>query len=93
MIKHHLLLMQKRYKCIIEKIDRCKNNAEHLSTIRVGERIPSDFSMFTIYLFRSIKRHDVYRGKYCMRKFCEFLKEHIIKIINFKAKKLKLLSE
>ena len=26
----------------------------------------------------------MYRGKDCMKNFCEFLKEHAIKIINFK---------
>ena len=26
---------------------------------------------------------DVYRGKDCMKKFCESLREHVIKIINF----------
>ena len=28
-----------------------------------------------------------------MKKFCEFLKEHAIKIINFKKKKMKLLTK
>ena len=93
MIKQHSLFMQKRYKCIIEKIHGCKTNAENLSTIKLGERIPSGFSMFTISSFRRVKKHDVYRGKNCMNKFCEFLRQHIIKIINFKAKKLKLLTE
>ena len=31
--------------------------------------------------------HDVYRGKYCMKRFCESLREHAMKIINFKKKK------
>ena len=31
--------------------------------------------------------HDVYRGKYCMKKFCEYLREHTMNIINFKKKK------
>ena len=43
--------------------------------------------MSTKPLSRSIKNeHDVYRGKYCMRKFCEFLREYAMKII-FKKKK------
>ena len=46
------------------------------------------FSMSTISLFRSIEnKHDVYRGKDCMKKFCESLREHAMKIINFKKKK------
>ena len=62
-------------ECIIEKIDGCKNNPENSSTISS---------------FRSIEnKADVYRGKDCMKKFCESLREHAIKIINFKKKKMK----
>ena len=32
--------------------------------------------------------HDVYRGKDCMKKFCESLREHAMKIINLKKTKL-----
>ena len=61
-------------ECIIEKIDGCKNNPENSSTTKLSEHIPSDFSMPTISLFKSIQNnHDVYRGKDCMKRFCEFL--------------------
>ena len=81
-------------ECIIEKIDECKNNPENSSATKVRKHIPSDFSMSTISLFRSIEnKHDVYRGKDCMKKFCEFLREHAMKIINFKKKKMKLLTK
>ena len=50
--------------------------------------------MFTISSFKSIEnKHDVYRGKDCMKKFCESLREHAMKIINFKRKKMKLLKK
>ena len=50
--------------------------------------------MSTISSFRSIgNKHDVYRGKYCMKKFCEYLREHAMKITNFKKKKIKLLTK
>ena len=71
-------------ECIIEKIDGCKNNPENSSTTKVSKHIPSGFSMSTISSFRSIEnKHDVYRGKDCMKKFCESLKEHAMKMINF----------
>ena len=48
--------------------------------------------MFTTSSIRSIEnKHDAYRGKDCMKKFCEFLREHAMKIINSKKKKVKLL--
>ena len=44
--------------------------------------------MSTISSFISIEnKHDVYRGKDCIKKFCESLREHEIKIINFKKEK------
>ena len=75
-------------ECITEKIDGCKNNSENSSTKKVSEHIPSDFSMSAISSFRSIEnKHNLYRGKDCMKKFREFLREPAMKIINFKKKK------
>ena len=61
-------------QCIIEKTGRFKNNPENSSTTKVREHIQSASSMSTISSLMSIEnKHDVYRGKDCMRKFCEFL--------------------
>ena len=73
----------------MEKTDGCKNNPGNLSATKVSEDIPSGFSMSTISLFRSIEiKHDVYRDKDCLKKICEFLREHALEIINFKIKKI-----
>ena len=73
---------------IIEKIYGCKNNPVNSSTTKVSEHIPSDFSISKISSFRSIEnKQDVYSDKDCMKKFCEFLREPAMKIINFKMKK------
>ena len=37
--------------------------------------------------------NNVYSGKHCMKKFCEFLREHEIKIINFKKKKNEIINK
>ena len=81
---------------LIEKIDGCKNNPESSSTSKVGERIPADvrysrlyipYSISTISSFKSIeKKHDVFRGKDWIKKFCEYLREHSMEIINIKQK-------
>ena len=64
--------------------DWCKNNPENSSTANVGEHIPSGFSISTISSFKDIEnKHYVYRGKDCIKKFCESLREHPLKIINF----------
>ena len=71
-------------ECLIEKIDVCKNKPENLSIAKVSEHNPSGVSMFTISSFKYIEsKHDVYRGKNYMKKFCESLKEHAMQIINF----------
>ena len=78
---------------VIEKIDGCKNHPEK-STTKLSQYIPSGFLMSTISYFRSIEnKHDVYRGKDCMKKVCESLREHAMNIINFKNKKIKLLTK
>ena len=81
-------------ECSIEKIDGCKNNPENPSITKVSEHIPSNFSMSTISSFKSVEnKHKVYRGEYYMKKFCESLREHAMEIINFKKKKMKLLTK
>ena len=44
-------------------------------------------------VLRKALTHDVYRGKDCVKKFCESLREHAMKIINLKKKKMKLLTK
>ena len=79
---------------MIENIGGCKNNPENLSTTKVCERVLSGFPMSTISSFKSIEnKHDVYRGKDTMKKFCESLRENAMEIINFKKKKTKLLTK
>ena len=79
---------------IIEGIDECKNNPENSSTTKVSEYIPSGFSMSTILPFKIIEnKHGVFRGKDCMKNFCESIREHAMKTIRFKKKKMKLLTK
>ena len=81
-------------ECIIEKIDGCKNNPENSSTTKLNGHIPSAFLMSTTSSFRIIEnKHDVYRGKDCMKIFWESLREYPIKIINFEKKNMKLLTK
>ena len=90
LIKHHLLFTQ----YIIENIDGCENNRENLSTTKVSEHIPSGFKMTTISSFGSIKnKHNIYRGKDCMKNFFELLRKHAMKIINFKKKKNEIINK
>ena len=49
--------------------------------------------MSTISPFRSIEKElDGYRGKGFMKKFCEFLTQQAMEIINFRNKKNKIIN-
>ena len=79
-------------ECIIEKTDGCKNSPENSSSTKVSEHVLSGSSMSAVSSFRSReKKHDIYRGKDCMKKFCEFLREQAMKTNNSIKKKMKLL--
>ena len=79
---------------LIEKIGVCKNNPKKSSTTKISEHIPSGFSMSTILSVKDIeKKHDVYRGKDCVKKFSKPLREQAMKIIDFKKKKMLLTNE
>ena len=45
--------------------------------------------MFTCCLFDAKENnYDFYRGEDCMKKFCENLRERVLKIINYEKKKI-----
>ena len=67
---------------------------KNLFTAKVSKHIPSGFSISTISSLRSIEnKHDVYRAKDCMKRFCEYLGEYAMKTINFKKKKNKIINK
>ena len=79
---------------LIVKIDGCIICiTEKLSTTKVSGHIPSGFPMSSKSSFKDIEdKHNVYRGKDSLKKFCESLREQAIKITNFKMKKMSLLT-
>ena len=87
-------IVYENLECLTEKIDGCKDDPKNSSTAKVSKNIPSSFLRSRISSFKSIKnKHDVYRGKDCTKKFCESLRECTMKIINFKKKKMRLLTK
>ena len=73
--KNALFIIYADLECIIEKIDVCKINPENSSTTKVSEHIPSSFSISLVSSFKSLENsHDVYIGKYCIKKPCEIFK-------------------
>ena len=66
----------------VKRIERCENHPEISSTAKVGGYTP--YSISTIWQFKHIKnKHTLYRGRKCIKEFCESLKEHAARIIGF----------
>ena len=62
-------------ECLIKKTSGSKNNPEKSFSTKVNEHIPCSYSMSKTCQFDDLKnKQDVYRGKDCMKKFCESLK-------------------
>ena len=74
---------------LIGKIDGCANYPENSSTTKIGEHILCGYSVSTIWEFHHIEnKHTLYRGKSCMKKFCESLREHGKNINDFEKRKM-----
>ena len=82
-----LFIIYAELECLIENIDICKNNPQNSFTTKRSQHISSGFSITTISSFKSIEnKDDVYKSKDCMKKFCEFLREHAMNILILKGK-------
>ena len=58
-----------------EKIDECGNNLQSFSTTKAVKNIAWRFSVSTMSWIKKIKiKHDVYRGKFCIKKVLWILK-------------------
>ena len=74
---------------LIRKVDVCWHNPEKLSTTKWDEHIHCGYSRLTIWRFFGIEnQHDVCKGEDYIKKFCESLREHAMKINNSEKKKI-----
>ena len=76
-------------ECLLEKMSTCINNPNESSTTKINKHTPSGYSIFTHCSFNKSKNKLNYsRGKDCMKKFSQDLREHVSKIINYEKKKM-----
>ena len=76
-------------ECLLKKMSTCINNPNESSSTKINKHIPSGYSIFTSCSFDESKNKlNYYRGKECMKKFCEDLRIHATKIINYEKKKI-----
>ena len=70
-------------ECLLIKEQSCQNNPKESYTERKAKHEPSGYSLSLISSFNSKEsKHSVYRGRDCIERFCQDLKELPTKIIN-----------
>ena len=84
-----LKIIYANLECLLKKMSTCINNLNESSTTKINKHTPSGYSIFTSCSFDESKNKlNYYRGKDCMKKFCEDLRIHGTKIINYEKKKI-----
>ena len=74
-------------ECLFQKINTCQNNPEKSYTEKKAVHKASGYSLITCCSFdKSENERKYYRGKDCMKMFCNDLKEQVNKIINYEMK-------
>ena len=75
-------------ECLLEKMHSCQNTLEKSYTEKKIKHTPFGYSLFTSYSFDPTKNKlDCYKGEDCMERFCQDLRDHATKIINYEKKK------
>ena len=76
-------------ECLLKKLQTCQNNLKNSYTERKATHEPSGWAMFAKCSFdKTRNKLDYYRGIDCIKKLCEKLKFHALKIINYKEKEM-----
>ena len=74
---------------LLEKMSTCNSNHKKSSTTKINKPTPSEYSLFTNCSIDTTKNKvDYYIGKNFMKNFCQDLREHATKIINYGKKKI-----
>ena len=74
-------------ECLLKKMSTCINNPNESSTTKIN-KIYHQVILYLLVVRLTNLKINYYRGKDCMKKFCEDLREHAIKIINHEKKKI-----
>ena len=76
-------------ECLLIKEQSCQNNPNESYTERKAMHEPCGYALSLISSFDSREnKHDFYRGKDCIKRFCSDLKELATKIINYEEKEM-----
>ena len=89
-----LLIIYADLEGLLKKEQSCQNNPENSYTQRKAKHKPSGYSLGLICSFDGTKnRHNFYRRKDCIKRFCNDLKELATQIINYEEKEMITLTD
>ena len=80
-------------ECLLVKHDTCSNNPEKSYTEKKATHEPCGYSIKLKNMYSDDTKHEYYRGKDCMTKFCKKLREYGDKIVRTEKKPLTPLTE
>ena len=83
------------FECLLKKMNTCNNNNPNKSytTVKVLHK-PSGYSLLTSCSFdKSENKQTYFRGRDCMKRFCDDLKKHLTRIANYEMKSMDPLPE
>ena len=81
-------------ECLLLKMNTCNNNPNVSYTTAKTLHKPSGYSLLTLCSFdKSVNKQTYYRGRDCMKRLCNDLKEHVTRITNYEMKPMDPLTE
>ena len=92
-LKHPFIIYADLERLLL-KMNTCNNNPNMSYTTAKALLKPSGYSLLTSCSFdKSENKQTYYRGRDCMKRFCDDLKEHVTIITNYEMKPMDLLTE
>ena len=90
----HPFIIYADLECLLLKMNTCNNNPNNSYTTAKALHKPSEYSLLTSCSFdKSKNKPTYYRGKDCMKRFCDDLNQHITRISNYEIKPMIALTE
>ena len=75
-------------ECLLRKMDTCSNDPSKSSTERKKKHEMYEYSLFTSCSFdEKNNKLDYYRGKDCLKRFCQDLRKQAKSIVDYEKKK------
>ena len=89
----HPFVIYADLESLLLKMNTCNYNNKSYTTTKALHK-PSGYSLLTSCSFdKSENKQTSYRGRHCVKRFCDDLKEHVTRITNYEMKQMDPLTE